>query len=99
MAPPATNSGPKINIGQQHYLIGASERLVDRIQRSQGSGRDDFTSEEADLFFVLKTLAQTLLDLIGNDPSALQLTERLKRIVAFRTSTEIAREKSFREHY
>jgi hypothetical protein len=95
MAPPAKPQ--KITTDQQQYLLGATEVLFQQIQKMQSAGKNDMPTGEAELLHVIKVLAQTLLDVIGNDSTLSLLSDRLKRIIAFRTSHEVAREKYIRE--
>jgi hypothetical protein len=96
MAPPAKPR--KIDAGQQQFLLGATEVLFRQIQNMQKAGKNEMPTGEAELLHVIKVLAQTLLDLIGNDSTLMLLTDRLKGIIAFRSSYEIAHERYLREH-
>jgi hypothetical protein len=96
MAPPAK---PRtIDAAQQQYLLGATAALFAQIQKMQRDGKNEMPTGEAELLHVIKVLARTFLDLIGDDPKLSLLRDRLNGIIAFQTSHEIAREKYFRYH-
>ena len=95
MAPPAKPR--KIDADQQQYLLGATEILFRQIQKMQSAGKNDMPTGEAELLYVIKVLAKTILDVIGNDPTLALLTSRLKAIIAFESSHEIAQQKYLRE--
>ena len=96
MAPPAKPR--KIDAGQQQYLLGATEILFRQIQKMQSAKTNEMPTGEAELLHVIKVLAQTILDVIGNDSTLALLTDRLRSIIAFRSSHEIAQERYYREY-
>jgi hypothetical protein len=101
MAPPAKSTvNPKIDHGKLQYLLGATESLAQRLQKMKTSSQYEMSNDEDGMFYVIREMAQILLDLIGNDPKTLLLRNRLGLIADFQTKQQIARDKRMLEpHY